>query len=95
MDAHVARPHRPADLSLLLSLAVLPGAAIGPGRADTAMATCPALRRETAATSGQEQLQTLGYRLLEAGRVEDAVAFFQLHVAHASGHPARTDRGST
>ena len=73
---------RDALVALALSLAFLPGPStrvVG----DTASERCPLGRHGAAAAERQEQLQQWGYKLLEAGRVEDAVAFFQLHVVDA------------
>ena len=88
----MARPHRSAAWSLCLSLAVLPGASTGPTREDVAVARCPALQRDSTPAEETGALRLMGYKLLEAGRVEDAVAFFQLHVVDSRSRPRRTDR---
>lgn len=59
------------------------------------MPRCPALRRDATPASGRERLQLLGYKLLAAGRVEDAVAFFQVHVADARGRASQKERERT
>jgi len=46
-----------------------------------ALAQYPELRRDTAAYStGEAQLNTLGYKLLQAGKVADAIAMFKVNV---------------
>ncbi len=91
----MAPAHRPAVLSLFLSCAFLPGGSPGAIHSDhgEGLARCPGLARDSAHRAGEEQLKLAGYKLLQAGRVDDAIAFFQLNVAgHRSAEVARMSR---
>ena len=65
----MAPTHRTAVVPLCLGLAFLPG--IRAGRSPTV--------RDTTYRVAWDQLNMRGYRLLRAGRVDDALAFFQLN----------------
>jgi tetratricopeptide (TPR) repeat protein len=72
-DPHDPRPKRPAA-DTLLKIVTTQG--IGP-----AIAAIPALRRSSDFLVTEVQLNALGYRLLQLGRIADAIEIFKLNVA--------------
>lgn len=73
--------HQTALLPLCLGLALSPGiASARTAGGPSGLPGCPALHREKSAPARDPQVHVFGYELLRAGRVDDAVAFFQLHV---------------
>jgi hypothetical protein len=80
-NANVVTTHQPAVVPLYLALAVLPGIAFARSEGSPSSApACPALHRESVTSPQDAQPHLFGYGLLRAGRVDDAIAFFQLHV---------------
>ncbi|HEY6784278.1 MAG TPA: hypothetical protein VI159_04965 [Gemmatimonadales bacterium] len=73
--------HQAALLPLCLGLALAPSVASARSAVrPSGLPGCPALHREQSAPARDPQVHVFGYELLRAGRVDDAVAFFQLHV---------------
>ena len=93
-NARVAAAHRPAAWSLFVTFALLSGGAPGADSAESGESSmrCPATARE-AAQPRRVDLKLAGYKLLRAGRVDDAIAFFQLNVGGhrrvEGSHPTR------